>query len=69
MASADPDAKGDYFDYSIDELGLQDLRAADDIINRLALQELGYAPCCNLSYHMMLPLYGFLHHVAICHIT
>lgn len=43
LTVAGPDAQGDYFDYSIDELGLQDLKAADEVINQLALQELGYA--------------------------
>lgn len=42
VATADPDAKGGYFDYSIDELGLQDIKAADEVINALALKELGY---------------------------
>lgn len=37
---ADPEASGEYFDYGIDELGLQDIRAADRVINNVVTQEL-----------------------------
>lgn len=37
---ADPDAAGEYFDYSIDELGLQDIKAADVLIDRIVSKEL-----------------------------
>jgi hypothetical protein len=37
---ADPDASGEYFDYSIDELGLQDIRAADRVISNVVCNEL-----------------------------
>lgn len=51
--TADPEAKGGYFDYSIDELGLQDMKAADEVINSLALKELGYAQCVLLIYSLI----------------
>lgn len=37
---ADSDASGEYFDYSIDELGLQDIRAADRVISNVVCNEL-----------------------------
>lgn len=37
---ADADAAGEYFDYSIDELGLQDIKAADALVNHIVSQEL-----------------------------
>ncbi len=37
---ADSDASGEYFDYSIDELGLQDIRAADRVISSVVCNEL-----------------------------
>ena len=37
---ADPEASGEYFDYGIDELGLQDIRAADRVISNVVSQEL-----------------------------
>lgn len=37
---ADPGASGEYFDYGIDELGLQDIRAADRVISNVVSQEL-----------------------------
>lgn len=40
MFGADPDAAGEYFDYSIDELGLQDIKAADVLIDRIVSKEL-----------------------------
>ena len=40
-AAADADAPGEYFDYCIDDLGLQDMRAADAKIRELADAELG----------------------------
>ncbi|KAL3144179.1 hypothetical protein ABBQ32_003963 [Trebouxia sp. C0010 RCD-2024] len=36
----DTDAAGEYFDYSIDELGLQDIKAADVLVNHIVTQEL-----------------------------
>ena len=41
FAVVGPNAQGEYFDYSIDELGLQDLKAADEVINQVVLRELG----------------------------
>ena len=40
LNSADPDAAGEYFDYSIDELGLQDIKAADKLVDTLVTKEL-----------------------------
>ncbi len=40
-AAADAEAPGEYFDYCIDDLGLQDMRAADAKIRELADAELG----------------------------
>ena len=37
---ADQDASGEYFDYSIDELGLQDIKAADRVVTKVVTQEL-----------------------------
>ena len=37
---ADADAAGEYFDYSIDELGLQDIKAADVLIEKIVSKEL-----------------------------
>ena len=37
---ADADASGEYFDYGIDELGLQDIRAADRVISNVVCNEL-----------------------------
>ena len=37
---ADADAAGEYFDYSIDELGLQDIKAADALVNHIVSEEL-----------------------------
>ena len=37
---ADANASGEYFDYSIDELGLQDIRAADRVISNVVCNEL-----------------------------
>lgn len=40
VIGADPDAAGEYFDYSIDELGLQDIKAADVLIQQIVMKEL-----------------------------
>ena len=40
MFGADSDAAGEYFDYSIDELGLQDIKAADVLIDQIVSKEL-----------------------------
>lgn len=56
---ADPEAKGGYFDYSIDELGLQDIKAADEVINSLALKELG----CGFSMSFWLSSSQVLCHI------
>ena len=40
MFGADSDAAGEYFDYSVDELGLQDIKAADVLIDRIVSKEL-----------------------------
>ena len=37
---ADPEAAGEYFDYSIDELGLQDIKAADKLMESIVVEEL-----------------------------
>ena len=37
---SDPDAAGEYFDYGIDELGLQDMKAADVLIQHIVTKEL-----------------------------
>ena len=36
----DTDAAGEYFDYSVDELGLQDIKAADKLVDRIVRKEL-----------------------------
>ena len=58
LGTADADASGEYFDYSIDELGLQDFKAADRVVYNAVSKELmlqyGCIKLCTAGLHVQL---------------